>query len=108
MHFDIIQAVLISLLSLSYKSLFNLYIVFCVVVFLTPWSIAIQFCCIYLHFNNLYPTDVEDFYPIYTEVEPFRDTTPRPVLIFGVAAEALIERLLEEYPETFVSPKKGK
>ena len=58
--------------------------------------------------NNLYITDIEDFYPVYTEVEPFHDTTPRPVLIFGVAAEALIEQLLEEHPETFVSPKTGK
>ena len=52
--------------------------------------------------------DIEDFYPVYTEVEPFQDTTPRPVLMFGVAAEALIEQLLEEHPETFVSPKTGK
>ena len=53
-------------------------------------------------------TDIEDFYPVYTEVEPYQDITPRPVLIFGVAAQALIEQLLEEYPETFVSPKTGK
>lgn len=53
-------------------------------------------------------TDIEDYSPVYTEVEPFHDSTPRPVLIFGVAAEALIEQMLEEHPETFVSPKPGK
>lgn len=53
-------------------------------------------------------TDLEDFSPVYTEVEPYQDKTPRPVLIFGVAAESLIEQLLEEHPETFVSPRPGK
>ena len=53
-------------------------------------------------------TDIENFHPVYTEVEPFQDRTPRPVLIFGVAVEALIEQLLEEHPEAFVSPKTGK
>ena len=52
--------------------------------------------------------DLEDFSPVYTEVEPYQDKTPRPVLIFGVAAEGLIEQLLEEHPDTFVSPKPGK
>ena len=61
--------------------------------------------------NNLFCvllTDIENFHPVYTEVEPFQDRTPRPVLIFGVAVEALIEQLLEEHPEAFVSPKTGK
>jgi len=59
--------------------------------------------------NNLFlSTCIEDFHPVYTEVEPFQDRTPRPVLIFGVAVEALIEQLLEEHPEAFVSPKTGK
>ena len=56
----------------------------------------------------MFLTDLEDFSPVYTEVEPYQDKTPRPVLVFGVAAEALIEQLLEGHPETFVSPKPGK
>lgn len=53
------------------------------------------------------PTDLEQYSAVYTEVEPYRDGNPRPVLIFGVAAEALIEQLLEEHPDTFTSPKTG-
>jgi len=48
------------------------------------------------------------FCPVYTEVEPCRDPTPRPILIFGVALEPVIVQLLDEYPDTFVSPEYGK